>query len=110
MPKLIRLMTFLTALLILAGCVGADRRRQNYLDDHPDLSPTIADAIAEGRIMEGMSSTEVLAAWGDPVRTSISVTEFGDQESWTYTTPIGQFKQGTVILLFYKHKLSKLIN
>lgn len=108
--KIIRLTTILASLLILAGCVTSAARRQNYLDDHPDLAPAIASAIAAGEIVEGMTAADVRASWGDPDRETLSVTEYGDQETWSYSTPIGRFQDGTVILIFNNSKLAKLIN
>jgi hypothetical protein len=100
----------LTTLLILAGCATAAQRRQNYVNDHPDLPPAIAEAVIEGRIMEGMSTEDVRAAWGEPARETLSITEAGDQEIWSYLTPVGQFSEGKVILIFTNRKLVKLIN
>lgn len=108
--KRFRLMTVIAALGILAGCATAAQRRQGYVDGHPGLPPELAAAIIEGRILEGMTAEDVRAAWGDPERETMTVTEAGDQETWSYPTPIGRFDEGTVILIFTNRKLIKLIN
>jgi outer membrane protein assembly factor BamE (lipoprotein component of BamABCDE complex) len=108
--KMNRTTITLTTLIILAGCATAAQRRQNYVNDHPDLSPGIAEAVIEGRVKEGMTTDDVRAAWGEPARETLAVTEAGDQETWSYSTPVGQFNDGTVILIFTNHKLVKLIN
>ncbi|MDP8236245.1 MAG: hypothetical protein P9M08_07660 [Candidatus Erginobacter occultus] len=108
--KMNRTTIILTTLLILAGCATTAQRRQNYVNDHPDLSPAIAEAVIEGKIMEGMTTEDVRAAWGEPERETLAVTDGGDQETWSYSTPVGRFNDGTVILIFTNQKLVKLIN
>ncbi len=108
--KHIRWITFLAVLLILAGCVTATGRRQEYLEDHQDLRPEIAAAILAGRVVEGMTRDDVRAAWGDPERETRAISEAGEQDIWSYPTPIGQFEEGKVILTFTGGKLVKLIN
>ena len=99
-----------TALAVLAGCAAVEQRRRQYVEDHPDLRPEVAAAILEGRVAEGMTADDVRAAWGDPERESRSFSEAGEQETWSYPTPVGQFGEGKVILIFTNRKLVKLIN
>jgi hypothetical protein len=108
--EMLRITGLLAALAILAGCATAAQRRQGYIEDHPDLKPEIAAAILEGRVMEEMTADDVRAAWGDPERETKAITETGEQNTWSYPTPIGQFSEGKVILIFTGRKLVKLIN
>ena len=97
--------------LLFCACVSPQQRREDYVDEHPDLSRDITTAILEGRIMEGMTTGEVRAAWGDPERETISMAEAGNQEIWAYDTPVGKkFTEGTVILTFMDGKLINLVN
>ncbi|MFH1037299.1 MAG: hypothetical protein V1789_01330 [PVC group bacterium] len=100
----------LIALIVLPACVTPHQRRQDYVDEHPGLSGDLAKAIMEGRIAEGMTADDVRASWGDPDRETLSITESGNQEIWSYDTPIGKFTGGTVILTFINRKLTNLVN
>lgn len=42
------------------------KRRQTYLDEHPELPRVIARAIAQGNFLIGMSTDEVRASLGEP--------------------------------------------
>lgn len=106
----LRITAIIGVLAVLAGCATAAGRRQQYVEDHPGLPPAIAAAILEGRVMEGMTADDVRAAWGDPERETRAISEVGEQDTWSYTTPIGQFGEGKVILIFTNRKLVKLIN
>lgn len=105
-----RITVLLAALAVLAGCATAAQRRQQYVEDNPGLRPAVAAAILEGRVMEGMTADDVRAAWGDPERETRAITEMGQQDTWSYPTPIGPFNEGKVILIFTDGKLVKLIN
>jgi len=105
-----RLTVLFSALAVLAACGTAAQRRQGYVDANPGLQPEIASAILEGEIAEGMTREDVRAAWGDPERETRAISEAGEQDTWSYPTPIGRFKEGKVILIFAKGKLVKLIN
>ncbi len=108
--RTIRLVSLLAALAVLAGCVTAAQRRQNYVDANPDLAPEIAAAILEGKVVEGMTAEDVRASWGDPLRETVSISEQAREETWSYRTPIGQFEEGKVILNFINGKLVRLIH
>lgn len=97
--------------LLMYACVSPQQRREDYVDEHPDLNRAVATAIMEGRIMEGMTIGEVRAAWGDPDRETLSLAEHSNQEIWSYDTPVGKkFTEGTVILTFMNGKLINLVN
>lgn len=108
--KWFRTTALLAVMAILAGCATAAQRRQEYVNDHPDLQSAIAAAIIEGRVMEGMTTDDVRASWGDPERTTRAISEAGEQDTWSYPTPIGRFQEGKLILIFTGRKLVKLIN
>ncbi len=102
--------TAILSLIVLTACVTPHHRRLDYVEEHPGLSGEIAQAIMEGRIMKGMNADDVRASWGDPDRETLSVTKGGNQEIWSYDTPIGRFTDGTVILTFTNRKLTNLVN
>lgn len=97
-------------ILLVQACVTPQGRRQDYVDEHTDLSSEISASILKGEIAEGMTMEDVRAAWGDPERDTLSLTESGKQQIWSYYTPIGRFKEGTVILTFVGGKLVNLVN
>ncbi len=108
--RIIRFVSLLAVLVILAGCATAAQRRQDYVNANPDLAPEIAAAILEGRVVEGMTTGDVRASWGAPERETVSIGETVEQETWSYWTPIGQFEEGKVILHFTNGKLVRLIH
>ena len=97
-------------LLLLPGCVSPQSRRQNFVDQHPNLVPDVATAILEGKIAKGMTSEAVRASWGRPDQVTISVSGQDMTETWSYKTPVGQFTEGVVILTFSEDKLISLVH
>jgi len=106
------LIGIIVPLLLLQACVTPQGRRQDYVDEYPDLSSDISASILKGEIAKGMNREDVKAAWGDPERETLSLTENEkqSQEIWSYYTPIGRFKEGIVILTFMDGKLINLVN
>ena len=106
------LIVIILSLIFLQACVTPQTRRQDYVDEHPDLSADISSSILKGEIAKGMSREDVRAAWGDPERETLSLTENENQnqEIWSYYTPVGRFTEGTVILTFMDGKLINLVN
>ena len=78
------LITIVISIFILQACVTPQGRRQDYVDDHPDLSADISSSILKGEISKGMNREDVKAAWGDPERETLSLTdnEKQNQEIW----------------------------
>ncbi len=99
-----------TGLLLLQGCVSPQSRRQNFVDQHPNLAPDVTAAILEGKIAKGMTADAVKASWGTPDQTTISVSDRDMTETWSYNTPVGQFAEGVVILTFSEGKLINLVH
>jgi hypothetical protein len=77
--------------------------RQKYIDDHPDLSSEIKSAILAGKIVVGMSSDEVLAAWQSDRWTVVDSTDFGDVSisDWKLDDIYVTFKGGMVFSVTY---------
>jgi hypothetical protein len=98
------------SVFLLQGCVSPQQRRQDYVDEHPELNQSVASAILKGVISEGMTSDDVKASWGEADLVTTAITEGGIQETWSYNTPIGQFTSGKVILTFSVGKLVGLVN
>lgn len=61
--------------------------RADWLAQHPEIPPRIANAIRQGAITQGMSKAEVIASWGKPCcavyRPWVTHTPNGDV--WLYT-------------------------
>ncbi len=106
------LIAIVISIFILQACVTPQGRRQDYVDEHTDLSADISSSILKGEIAKGMNREDVKAAWGDPERETFSLTknEKQNQEIWSYYTPIGRFTEGIVILTFSDGKLINLVN
>ena len=58
--------------------------RQQYLKQHPRLSPYIRRVIAQGRIVKGMTRDEVRASWGEPYIVYRTKTNEFVNEQWLY--------------------------
>ena len=93
------LVVLIIGTFLIAGCASnrAAQRRSLYVDDHPELSEQMAEAILDGQIMVGMTGEMVQVAWGTPVRTeTIDEGEFA--EIWVYGN---YFVGGTITSLFF---------
>jgi len=76
----------LCTVLTLSACSTVDQgamKRSLYVDQHPELPATVADAIKEGQITVGMTQEMVQVAWGKPVRAD-KVSEVDAVSEWTY--------------------------
>ncbi len=98
-----RLILVLIAVLIgalLAGCAVTDKaamKRSLFVDQHPELSEAMAEALVNGRVMVGMTQEMVQVAWGKPVR--IEPIKAEDVSShWIYGN---YFVAGTTTSLFF---------
>ena len=104
------LIALVISIFIFQACVTPQGRRQDYVDEHPELSADISASILKGEIAKGMDREDVRAAWGDPERDTLSMTESENQQIWSYYTPVGRFTEGTVILTFMDGTLINLVN
>lgn len=100
----------LAAVILLHGCATAQQRRQDYVDERPDIAAEIKTAILAGKVVPGMNAEDVLASWGDPERKTVTYTRSGRAELWTYLTPVGQFTYGEVTLNINNGRLTGLTN
>ena len=83
-----------------AGCTTVDRsvlNRSLFVDQHPELSVPVADAILNGQIMVGMSEEMVAIAWGKPVRVE-AVSKEDAATQWIYGN---YFVGGNITSLFF---------
>ncbi len=46
--------------------IGCYVSREGYVSAHPELNPTIKEAILKGEVLEGMTEDEGKASWGSP--------------------------------------------
>lgn len=77
-------------LLLVPGCAHlplrahADFRRSEYFATNPELTPTIANAIVTGHVVQGMNREQVRVVLGDAVRKSEFKTPKAVIEVWLY--------------------------
>ena len=64
--------------------LGMARRRDEYVSNHPDLSPEYKEAILSGNIVNGMNEEHMVASIGHPRRTQILTVEPARSEVWIY--------------------------
>jgi len=74
--------------LSLAGCITYYNTpvlslREKYVNLNRNLLQEIKQAVIEGRAIEGMTTKDVLAAWGKPN----SIKHYDDGDSWFYDRP-----------------------
>jgi hypothetical protein len=88
MRPIVTLALLITAgVLVLTGCAAdqAASRRSTFVDEHPSLSETMAEAILNGQIMVGMSEEMVKVSWGSPARVaSVTDDEEDAKVQWIY--------------------------
>jgi outer membrane protein assembly factor BamE (lipoprotein component of BamABCDE complex) len=97
---LIALAILVAGVTLIAGCATTDGtaiKRSLYVDDHPEISELMADAILNGQIMVGMTSDMVQVAWGKPVRVE-PVQEDEIDTRWVYGN---YFVGGNITSLYF---------
>lgn len=82
--KKITLLIFICTALFLAGCINSKTLRQDYVEDHPELSERDKAAIVNGQVYVGMSYVNVIASWGRPFSVTRRIGPFGVTEIWSY--------------------------
>lgn len=93
-------LALLGVLFGIAACAGprqstcdqecrAEQRREHYLSAHPDLAPKIRAAIAQGRVVVGMSTRDVAAALGQPDGKVDAHAAWVEREQWVYRSEGG---------------------
>jgi outer membrane protein assembly factor BamE (lipoprotein component of BamABCDE complex) len=90
----------LCAAFVLSACSSVDQgamKRSLFVDQHPELPSTMADAIRDGQITVGMTQEMVQVAWGKPVRT-VEVQQVDAVSEWTYGN---YFMGGNITNLYF---------
>jgi len=90
----------LAGVFLMSGCAGTNRaalERSLYVDQHPDLSEQMAEAILNGQIMVGMTEDMVQVAWGKPVR----VEDLDGEEAVKHWIYGNYFVGGTITNLYF---------
>ena len=90
----------LCAAFVLSACSSVDQgamKRSLYVDQHPELPSTTADAIRDGQITVGMTQEMVQIAWGKPVRME-QVQQVDAVSEWTYGN---YFMGGNITNLYF---------
>src|SRR5262245_3546650 len=97
---LILTLVALCAAFVRSACSNVDQgamKRSLYVDQHPELPATMADAIRDGQITVGMTQEMVQVAWGKPVRMG-QVTQLDAASEWTYGN---YFMGGNITNLYF---------
>jgi len=72
----------LAVVITISGC--AAKRRQQYIDSHPDLPEEIKECLLSRNIVKGMNKGQVLLSIGKPNKKDVYENYFGITEIWTY--------------------------
>jgi len=72
----------LAVMVLISGC--AAKRRQQYINSHPDLPEEIKDCLLSRNIVKGMSKEQVLLSIGRPDKKDTYQNYFGITEIWAY--------------------------
>ena len=80
--KLRLLILGLALMVTISGCAG--KRRQQYINSHPDLPEEIKESILSRNIVKGMSRKQALLSLGKPNKKDTYENYFGITEIWTY--------------------------
>ncbi len=102
---------FLLIAFIVTGCCcppdeqappldPENNRREAYVDNNPQLTLEVRDAILRGTIVPRMTTEDVRASWGEPHDVKTSRTSEGNFAEWTYFR-----SDKNVKLHFHKDKL-----
>lgn len=62
----------------------AERRRNNFITNNPNLSSTYKNDILTGKIRIGMNDKMVIASWGRPDDINRTTTAYSISEQWIY--------------------------
>jgi len=97
------LLVLVAGVLVLSGCASnqAETRRTTFVDEHPDLSEVMAEAILNGQIMVGMSEEMVKSSWGSPARVGTASDEDDAKVQWIYGN---YFVGGNITNLYFDEK------
>jgi len=95
MIKILILFVFFT----LLGCVSSQTLRQDYINNHPNLSERDKQAILNETIYVGMPANSVIASWGRPFEVVQSYGEFGNYETWYYKYYYKYWRTSSIVTL-----------
>lgn len=65
-------------------CVGGIKIEVPKALEPNSMDVLVANAIAVGKVVRGMTATEVVRAWGKPSKINSSVGSYGVHEQWIY--------------------------
>jgi len=68
--------------------IGIVRRREEYVAEHPELSPDYLEVILNGSLINGMNEAEITASIGHPRRIQVLTVEPVKSEVWIYSNGI----------------------
>ena len=68
--------------------IATVRRREEYVEAHPELSSDYRDAVLNGSLINGMDEEVVIASVGHPKRIKILTVEPARSEVWIYRNGI----------------------
>ena len=83
--RLRKILSMFLIFVFLSGCAVAQKRRETYVNNHPETSKEYKEAILNGDVKVGMSRKEVQASLGTPWDKATSASAFFERvETWSY--------------------------
>ncbi len=84
--------------------IGIVRRREEYVAEHPELSPDYLEAILNGSLINGMNEAEITASLGHPRRVHILTEEPAKSEVWIYSNGMYAYIHMGILQKWKMHK------
>lgn len=72
-----------------------DKAREEFID-RQDVPKPIRDAVAQRRVIIGMTPNQVKLVWGTPKTVNTSISAAGSSEIWSYGSSTLSFEHGRV--------------
>lgn len=106
---------FLPIILILAGCApqgaftlqrlaNSQQELQGEVDEKEKLFSTLEGDIKNNRLQKGVSKSEIIANYGEPIFTRAVKSQTENQEFMLYRRPTAYFSSDLIYLYFDRQK------
>ncbi len=89
--------------IFLSSFTTIQKRRQDYVDAHPELDYQIKESILNGEIELGMTKEQVVASWGHPAIINKPDISRGVYEQWEYYNNPDSLHSCQVVYIYFKN-------